>query len=186
MTKENSTKPAFVSEEAGRGDGFLAATHVWESSALPPWAAACFRADRWTEDGAYGNDCRRKENRQKDIMDLIGKQYSAFKDTGAFTERVFLIEGNYSYTFLSSHMQKQLQCSAYSQFSFSLSMNSNWWTPAYVCSHASDLALSLLFDQRSRRMRLLSSLFLATECPGRAIRVWPLPSAWLHETRTGS
>lgn len=39
MTKENSTKPAFVSEETGRGDGFLAATHVWESFALPPRAA---------------------------------------------------------------------------------------------------------------------------------------------------
>lgn len=43
MTKENSTKPAFVSEETGRGDGFLAATHVWESSALPPRAAAARR-----------------------------------------------------------------------------------------------------------------------------------------------
>lgn len=43
MTKENSTKPAFVSQETGRGDGFLAATHVWESSTLPPWAAAAFR-----------------------------------------------------------------------------------------------------------------------------------------------
>lgn len=40
MTKENSAKPAFVSKEPGWGDGFLAATHVWESPTLPLWAAA--------------------------------------------------------------------------------------------------------------------------------------------------
>lgn len=67
MTKENSAKPAFVSKETGWGDGFLAATHVWESSTLPPWAGAAAAAaaasafnqwnatDVWAEDRACVN-----------------------------------------------------------------------------------------------------------------------------------
>lgn len=62
MTKENSTKLAFVSEETGRGHGFLAATHVWESSTLPPWAAASPPSGKHRSqvDRACGNDITKR------------------------------------------------------------------------------------------------------------------------------
>lgn len=64
MTKENSTKPAFVSEETGPGDGFLAAPHVWESSAFPPCTAAAAAAAAPTNETPQPGGQRTERPRQ--------------------------------------------------------------------------------------------------------------------------
>ncbi len=83
MTKENSTKPAFVSEETGRGDGFLAATHVWESSPLPPWAAAAaaaaaaaFRPMKHRSQVDRGQSTHGNYNRHQETMDTDRGHFS--------------------------------------------------------------------------------------------------------------
>lgn len=186
MTKENSTKPAFVSKETGRGDGFLAAPHVWESSAFPPWAAAAAAAAaaRWNAAARRTGDRARMEItalfRKWWTEELFVRSRNKLHSEMTFSiyrqteHRVPFIEGLFH---ISTPVQKSSSnIQRMNSQEFSLSVSFMWLTPAYVCSPVSDLALLLPFDPRTRWW----GLFWSPLCPERAVRVWPSPSVWPH------
>lgn len=145
MTKENSTKPAFVSEETGRGDGFLAATHVWESFALPPRAAELLLPPPPPPPPST-NQTLQPGGQTTAHMEITsandGQQDYRNKPPTEMTHLV-LIDIVFhllncglirSLTFLTEPTEPIIRV-------WILCISFIWLTPAYVCSPVSDLAL---------------------------------------------
>lgn len=146
MTKENSTKPAFVSEETGRGDGFLAATHVWESFALPPRAAELLLPPPPPPPPPSTNQTLQPGGQTTAHMEITsandGQQDYRNKPPTEMTHLV-LIDIVFhllncglirSLTFLTEPTEPIIRV-------WILCISFIWLTPAYVCSPGSDLAL---------------------------------------------
>lgn len=171
MTKENSTKPAFVSRETGRGDGFLA-PRVWESSALPLWAAAAAfgqwnAAARWTERRAHGKTCDTKQLRGEWLLitntnTLHGDNVSVFIDKPSVR------------CCLHSIMKNNINISMY-DYTGILIIGCTWLT---WCICVQPCPWTCSFATLWPEVKLMRVVVSGHQCPMRAIRVWPLSSVW--------
>lgn len=182
MTKENSTKPAFVSEETGRGDGFLAATHVWESFALPPRAAELLLPPPPPPPPST-NQTLQPGGQTTAHMEITsandGQQDYRNKPPTEMTHLV-LIDIVFhllncglirSLTFLTQPTEPIIRVGIQKNPVYQFHM-----IDSSICLQPRQWPRPLPpFDPRTRRWGSSLVCFWSPQCPERAIRVWPLP-----------
>lgn len=173
MTKENSTKPAFVSEGSGRGDGFLVATRV--GIVRSPAMSCCFPPlkqpqARWIEERAH-----------REITAAISSENWGLSDTdtncvvkqcAVFTHIVSSGWIYFSTHFNSTNIQPKNRRNTVSQ-----SMSNDWLQ--HMCAALSvTLTFCNLLTRGHDYEASLTLVFGHHTCPQRAIRVWSPPSLW--------
>lgn len=160
MTKENSTKPAFVSMESGR-DGFLTATRV--GIIRTPTMSCCHCFDQWNTAARWTEHTGKLQPWSERMLikyrnKLCSEWCPVFMHI-MFHSFKFLLEWIYSFTHFKSTL---IPCKSPQEFF--PSVNFQWLTPAYVYSPVSDLTLLLPFVPRTWWWGRSLVCFLVTTC----------------------
>lgn len=180
MTKENSTKPAFVSMESGRGDGFLNATHVGIIHTPTVSCCHCFNqwntTARWTEH--TGSHDQEKWNTEINCV-VNDVQYSctscSVHSSSSWNESTLL------HIVITHTLSVRTHRNSFHQ-----SIANDW--PQHVHSLVSDLTLFANLWPEDMIMRPVSSLSFVTTCFSRELfgcDLFPQPDHTKEEQNEG-